>query len=499
MSRTMLETGNGTSDWLSMFAAISLLVHVTVVVGLVVRVIMRRPPVGVACAWLLLIMALPYVGAVIYLLVGERRIGRGRARKLQTLGLEFHELTSKVIRPELLEVDWSRHRGQLQAMGRLGQALAGARVVHGSRLELLADTEQILTAIARDIDASQKSVLMEFYIWNPGGLADEVLEALVRASGRGVRCLVLIDALGARPWWKSRQPERLRAAGVELRAALPVGLLRMLIGRTDLRLHRKIVVIDGAVAWTGSMNMVDPRYFKQDAGVGQWVDAMARLEGAAVAALASTMLGDWLLETNESLDSLLSRLPFAEFVQEGTADVQVIRSGPGQSGDALLQMILSCVNNAERELVLTTPYLIPDESLLQALRGAAARGVTVRLLLPEKVDSFLTRHACRSYYDDLTSAGVRIHLYQGGLLHTKSIRVDGDLSMFGTANLDLRSLWLNYEVSLFVYDREFNAALARLQDGYLAESVELDRDAWDRRGLGERMLENGLRLVSPLL
>jgi cardiolipin synthase len=211
------------------------------------------------------------------------------------------------------------------------------------------------------------------------------------------------------------------------------------------------------------------------------------------------MLSDWLLETDETLDSLLSRLPSAKFVQVGTADLQVIRSGPGQGGDSLLHMILSCVNNAERELVLTTPYLIPDESLLQALRGAAARGVTVRLVLPEKVDSFLTRHACRSYYDDLTSAGVRIHLYRGGLLHTKSIRVDDDLCMFGTANLDLRSLWLNYEVSLFVYDAEFNAALARLQDGYLAESVELDRETWNRRSFGERMLENCLRLVSPLL
>jgi len=482
-----------------MIAAISLLVHVTVVVGLVIRVIMRRPPVGVACAWLLLIMALPYAGAVIYLLVGERRIGRDRAHKLQALTLRFQELASKVIRPELLDVDWSRHRGPLRAMGRLGHALAGAHVVHGSRLELMADTEQILASIARDIDAARNSVLMEFYIWNPGGLADEVLEALVRAAGRGVRCLVLIDALGARPWWKSGQPERLRAAGVELRAALPVGIFRTLIGRTDLRLHRKIVVIDGAVAWTGSMNMVDPRHFKQNAGVGQWVDAMARIEGAAVAALASTMLSDWLLETDETLDSLLSRLPSAKFVQVGTADLQVIRSGPGQGGDSLLHMILSCVNNAERELVLTTPYLIPDESLLQALRGAAARGVTVRLVLPEKVDSFLTRHACRSYYDDLTSAGVRIHLYRGGLLHTKSIRVDDDLCMFGTANLDLRSLWLNYEVSLFVYDAEFNAALARLQDGYLAESVELDRETWNRRSFGERMLENCLRLVSPLL
>jgi cardiolipin synthase len=162
-------------------------------------------------------------------------------------------------------------------------------------------------------------------------------------------------------------------------------------------------------------------------------------------------------------------------------------------------MVLACVNHAQQELVMTTPYLIPDESLLQALRGAAARGVAVKIVVPEKVDSFLTRHASRSYFEDLASAGVKIHLYRGGLLHTKSIRVDGDLSMFGTANMDLRSFWLNYEVSLFVYGDDFNTKLAELQDGYLAQSVELDYAAWDRRRFGERFLQNSLRLVSPLL
>jgi cardiolipin synthase A/B len=486
-------------SWLFRPATISLFVHVLIVIGLVVRVIMRRPPIGVACAWLLLILSLPFVGAIIYLLIGERRIGRGRATKIVTLRSEFENLNSDVIGGQALAVDWSRHRPQWRAMADMGRVLTGGRVLHGSRLELMSDTESILRRITRDIDAAERSVLMEFYIWNAGGAADAVLEALIRAASRGVHCLVLIDALGARPWWKSDQPRRLRAAGVEVRAALPVGIFRTLIGRTDLRLHRKIVVIDAVVGWTGSMNMVDPRFFKQDSGVGQWIDAMTRIEGAAVGGLIATHLSDWLLETDDSLGKLLDRLPQAELRPVGTSDVQVIRSGPGQSGDALLQMVLACVNHAEAELVMTTPYLIPDESLLQALRGAAARGVTVRIVVPEKVDSFLTRHASRSYFEDLASVGVKIHLYRGGLLHTKSIRVDGDMSMFGTANMDLRSFWLNYEVSLFVYGEDFNAKLAELQNGYLSQSIELDYAAWNRRGFGERFLQNSLRLVSPLL
>ena len=154
-------------------------------------------------------------------------------------------------------------------MDRLGRSLIGGATVRGNRFELFSDTQAILAAIARDVDGASTSVLMEFYIWSEGGAADEILEAVIRAARRGVQCLLLIDGLGARPWWKGTQPQRLRDAGVQLRAALPTGLLRTLIGRTDLRLHRKIVVIDGAVAWTGSMNLVDPRYFKQEFGSGR--------------------------------------------------------------------------------------------------------------------------------------------------------------------------------------------------------------------------------------
>jgi cardiolipin synthase len=184
---------------------------------------------------------------------------------------------------------------------------------------------------------------------------------------------------------------------------------------------------------------------------------------------------------------------------EGTADIQVISSGPGETSDGLLQMILALVNSAQDEIVLTTPYLVPDESLLRALRGAAGREVKVSLIVPERIDSFLTRYASHSYYNDLLSAGVDIYLYRSGLLHTKSIMVDGARSMFGTVNLDMRSLWLNYEVALFVYDTEFAGVLHALQQSYLDDSDQLDIDAWSKRSFGNRFLENVLRLVSPLL
>lgn len=473
--------------------------HAAIVVAIGVRVVMRRAARGVALSWLLLVATLPLAGALLYLLIGERRIGRKRSRAITALRTDFRQIARATIPADFTAVEWSTLPATAQAMDRLGRSLVGGATVRGNTFKLFTDTQSILAEIVRDVDAAKTSVLMEFYIWNEGGAADEVVEAVVRAAGRGVKCLLLIDALGARPWWKGGQPKRLRDSGVKLRAALPVGLLRTLVGRTDLRLHRKIVVIDGMAAWTGSLNLVDPRYFKQDSGVGEWVDAMVRVEGTVVNPLAGILIGDWVLETGEPMQQLIEAAGLGKAQPLGNANVQVVPSGPGESEDGLLQMILGLINSARQELVLTTPYLVPDEAVILALRAAAGRGVQVTLIVPEKVDSFLTRYASRSYYDDLLDAGVVIQLYRAGLLHTKSISVDATMAMFGTVNLDMRSLWLNYEVALFIYDREFGDALQALQTSYVGQSRRLDPSSWATRPFRERLIENTLRLFSPLL
>jgi len=469
------------------------------VIGITWRVIMRRPPSGVAFAWLFLVAIIPIGGALIYLLVGEHRIGRQRAERITQLRSEFKKAFEIVREKGVMDVDWSRHSPEAYAIACVGKNIIGTSTMKGSCYELYSDTQEILTQIAADIDKAQISVLMEFYIWNEGGTADTVLDAVLRAAERGISCRLLIDALGASAWWKGSQPQKLRDAGVELHAALPIGLFRTFIGRTDLRIHRKIVVVDGKLAWTGSMNLVDPRFFKQDADVGEWVDSMARFQGAVVASLAATMVSDWMLETGDSLKKIVDSAGLRFVEPDGTADIQVIPSGPGYSGDGLLQMLLALINAAKEELVMTTPYLAPDDSITRALRGAAARGVKVKLIVPQKVDSMLTRYASRSYYDELMDTGVEIQLYKGGLLHTKSITVDRSITMYGTVNLDMRSIWINYEVSLFVYDEEFSSDIRELQQTYLDDSEQLDPEKWDQRGIKEQFLENLFRLSSALL
>jgi cardiolipin synthase len=479
--------------------ALTTLAHVLVVVVFGVRVIMQRSAPGVAFAWLLLIAMVPFAGAIMYLLIGERRIGPERARRIDSLSAAARGPDGDIPGEMFTDVDWSRHPPAAAGLGRLGDSLCACATVRGSEIELYSDTEEAMQAVARDIDDAETGVSMAFYIWNEGGSADEVLEAVIRAADRGVACRILVDAIGGRPWLKGGQPRRLRTAGVQVQPALPVGPIRSFFGRAGLRLHRKIVVVDDEVAWTGSMNLADPRIFKHGAGVGEWVDAFARLRGSVVAPLGATVLGDWMLDTGTPLGKLAESAGLRRVQPRGSADIQVVPSGPGETGDGMLQMLLALINSAHEELVLTTPYLVPDDSMIRALRGAAGRGVDVSIIIPERVDSFLTRHASRSFFDDLLDAGVEIFLYRKGLLHTKSIVADRRLSMFGSVNLDMRSLWMNYEIALFVYDLDFSERLRGLQRTYLSDSRRLDPGEWAARPFRRRFLENTIRLVSPIL
>lgn len=476
-----------------------IIVHAGLMAAVTLRVLLRRPARGVALAWLLLALMLPYVGAILYFLIGERRISRGRAERLARMQGDFKKITAPHLAENRLQRGSAPLMPEQQPLERAAESFFGAPAFSGNCLSLGSHTLDMLKHIAADIDTAQRSVLVEFYIWNAGGLTRDVLEAVVRAARRGVKCLVLIDAMGAGSWWKGPEPGLLREAGVELRAALPVGLLHGIAGRTDLRLHRKIVVVDGGVAWTGSMNMVDPRFFKQDSGVGEWVDAMVRIEGPVAGVLAAVMISDWVAEGGVTLENVLAETGLVPVAPKGSVSVQVLASGPGESGDGLLQLMLALINGARREVVLTTPYFVPEDSLVTALRGAAARGVRVIVILPRRIDSMLVRHASRSFFDEVISAGAEIYEFKGGLLHTKSITIDGQQAMFGTANFDMRSLWLNYEVSLLVYDRDFVTDLRTLQQTYLDDADAVMLVPWAKRPVGARLIESTMRLLTPLL
>jgi cardiolipin synthase len=326
-----------------------------------------------------------------------------------------------------------------------------------------------------------------------------VAEALLGAAKRGVICRVLVDAVGSKDFLRSEMAQRLHKSGIHIVASLPVGPLRMLMTRADLRNHRKIVVIDGEIAYTGSQNLVDPRFFKQDEGVGQWIDAMIRMEGPSVEALAGTFIEDWELDTGEGLEALEKTSDIRSIPEKGVTPIQVVPSGPAIRPEIIHQLLLATIYGARKRLLLTTPYFVPDESLMTALISAAHRSVDVTIVVPAEVDSRLVHYASRSLFDNLMSAGISVAAFNGGLLHTKSITVDDEISVFGTVNLDMRSLWLNFEISLFIYDLAFTKQLREMQMKYLSHSSMINLAEWRQRSVLQRFTENAAQLVGPLL
>ncbi|MBL9000723.1 MAG: cardiolipin synthase [Phycisphaerae bacterium] len=465
-------------------------------IGLGVRVILRRQPVPASLTWLVLLLFAPFLGALLYLLMGENRLGGRRAKRLQALS------TACEIQALAL---WERQAAaqtpipeEYSGFVQLGNTVSGFVPLRGNVLEIMDDANEVLDRLASDIDRAQHHCHLLYYIWMPAGRGVTVAEALIRAAQRGVECRVLVDAVGSKKFLRSPWPQRMRAAGVKVTAALPVNPLRMLFARIDLRNHRKIAVIDGHTAYCGSQNLTDETFrSRKHRKTGPWIDTTVRIVGPAVLPLQTVFLRDWSCEEVEEITRLDPYFP--EVPTRGTSLVHVIPSGPGPQPDAIHQALLAMLFSAKQEIIMTTPYFVPDEATKAALLNAALRGVRVTLVVPDVLDAVIVAAASRSHYDELLEAGVRIMHHTEGLLHAKTAVIDQRLAVVTSANLDMRSFWLNFEVSLFIYDDDFAGMLRFLQTRYIDESEQIHLDEWRHRRVGRRFLDNAAQLLGPLL
>jgi len=257
-------------------------------------------------------------------------------------------------------------------------------------------------------------------------------------------------------------------------------------------------VIDNSIAYTGSMNLVDPEHFKTKAGVGQWIDVMVRVTGPTVAVLNCIQAWDWEVETGERY---LPQLPTCKLPSPADSSdmIQVVPSGPGMPDEIIHQVLLLSIYQAQKSVVITTPYFVPSENLLHALESAAERGVSVHIVIPDKNDSIMVEWASRSFFTELLTAGVNIHRFHGGLLHTKSVVIDNNHCLIGTVNLDMRSLWLNFEVTLAVDNPEFTQQLSWLQQEYINDSAHIALSEWEKRPVTNKLIEQFFYMFSPLL
>ncbi|HBO44690.1 MAG TPA: cardiolipin synthase [Planctomycetaceae bacterium] len=441
-------------------------------------------------AWLLVIFFFPVPGLVLYLLIGENRLPRRRAgrhaRLLEDLGeigrrLEGHPA---VVHPDLPP--------DQEPFVLLAERLGSLPIVGGNEGRLMTDTDEVIDRLVEDIDAAERHVHLLYYIYANDKTGMKVAEALTRAAARGVKCRVLVDAVGSRPMLKSLA-SRLTSQGVELYPALPVSLFRRGFARLDLRNHRKLAVIDGRIAYAGSQNIVNADYGHKDLA---WHDMSVRLIGPVVLELQTVFVGDWYFETNEVL---AGEDIFPEPPMLGPIAAQTLPSGPDYPTENYQRMVVSAMHAARRQVVITSPYFVPDEAFLQAIEVAVLRGVTVEIILPRRCDQVLVGAASRAYYEDLLRLGVKLHLFDDGLLHAKTMSVDDSVALVGSSNFDIRSFELNFEISLLFYGADMTGYLRHLQRGYMAQSRQLTPEEWSRRPRLNRVGENIARLLSPLL
>jgi cardiolipin synthase A/B len=489
-----------TSSDLSLLA---LILHLVVVLSASVALAANRRPSS-AIAWIMAIIFLPLFGVAAFLLVGFGKLPhhrREKQREVNELILSGSATVAQRISPETPE--W------LASAVQLNLNLGALPMVTGNTAELIEGYEDSFAAMVADIDAAREYVRVAFYLLVLDDTTKPVFDALARAKQRGVRVHVLFDYLTCHSYPRRRVTQKaLESMDAQWRPMLPLRPLHGQWQRPDMRNHRKIVIVDGRVGFTGSQNLVDSSYLrKKNVKRGlRWSELMVRIEGPAVAELDAVFVTDWFSETDEMLPVDVQAWPeeAAKSLGESDAaaqvDAQVVPSGPTFDNDNNLKLFVLMMQNARHRISITSPYFVPDDSTLTALVTAAARGIEVELFVSAIGDQGLVHHAQRSYYEELLRAGVAVYLYRSPtVLHSKHFSIDDEVAVIGTSNMDIRSFSLNMEVSVLFRGREFNACVREVENHYRANSARLDLDEWLQRPLRDKVLDNLARLTSALM
>lgn len=481
------------TGWALVWVIFVFVLDITVRILAIIFVPRNRRPTA-AMAWLLAIYFIPIVGVLLFLLIGNPRLPRKRRRKQEVINESIRQMSRGLdlgtLRPNA--PDWFR------SLVRLNRNLGAMPISGDNGAILISGYEESLDTMAEAIRQAQEYVHVEFYILQSDATTDDFFAALEEVAARGVAVRVLLDhwANRGKPFYK-KTIKRLDAMGADWHLMLPVQPFRGAYTRPDLRNHRKLLVVDGLVAFTGSQNITDPTYnLRKNIKRGlRWVDMMTRIDGPVVASINAVFLSDWYSETDEIIDIEL----FDVRTGSGDLDCQVIPSGPGFEFQNNLKLFMSLLFAAQDKLIIVSPYFVPDEGLLLAIQTACQRGVHVELFVSEEGDQAMVYHAQRSYYEALLRSGVKIFLYRKPfILHSKSMSVDDEVAVIGSSNMDMRSFGLNLEISLLVRGEEYVQQLRAVEDQYRALSRELTLDEWMQQPLRSTVLDNLARLTSAL-
>jgi cardiolipin synthase len=481
--------------WLDLWPKASHLVHeffVVVGLALVPLVLIRRKEPASTAAWILALVFMPTLGAILFLMFGRDRIRWPARRKRDLDRIVSEQVAASRGEPDPA-VDPPKLTPLEESLFRVGQRLSQMQVTSGNKVDVLIDGAATYDAMEAAIDGARHHVHAQFYLIRDDATGRWFRDRLVAAAKRGVTVRLLVDGYGCFPLGAAwRRP--LRQAGVRVADFLPMH--SVLLQPVNLRNHRKILVVDGATAFTGGYNIGD-EYRGDMPGVGEWRDVHLRIEGPAAGELQRIFFQDWAFATRDPIDprGCFGAAPTAG----GDATMVVVPSGPDTRSEAIHRLFFGAIVGGQREISITTPYFVPTESILVAMELAAMRGVDIKILLPRRSNHGVTLQAGRSFYSQLLEAGVDIREYEPGIVHAKTLVIDNQVALVGSANMDLRSFRLNFEVHALVHDA---STADRLRESFaraLSRSRRIELAKWRDRHFTLRMKEGASRLVSPLL
>lgn len=471
------------SGWLYWSIVVAYSLTVLSIVGIIISE--NRNPLK-SLAWITVLILFPLGGLILYIFFGRsikntRMISRRNKRRLKSA-----EATPKPSpKPMRLSAENRQHVA-------LARALTGAVLYEGNSIDVITDGGEKIETLLRDIDNARSYVHIQYYIIDSDTTGNRLADALIRAAQRGVKVRVIYDDIGS-IHVKRRFHRRMKEAGVEIlpffRVAFPPFATRI-----NWRNHRKVTVIDGTVGYIGGMNIAD-RYIDGGKRFKRWRDTHLRVTGPAVAALQYSFAVDW----NFMGQPLLEEVAGVEPPQPSGAAVQMVTSGPTSRWSNVALIMLKAIANAKKRVFIQTPYFLPTESLLRVLQAAALSKVDVRVMMPMRSDSAILTSASRSYVQECIRAGIKIYLYEGGMLHSKMMIVDDDFSTVGSTNFDFRSFEHNFEGNFFIYSREINA---RLRSDFIADqelSHRVNASEWRSRPWWHKTRESIVRLLAPIL
>jgi cardiolipin synthase len=480
-------------DWVYIIEVL----YILILLAVCLRIIYETRSATKTMAYLLLAVFIPVAGMIFYILFGinfwktrvySKKSGEDE-KLLQRLKKEMKAYVSETTSPAELQVENNR---ELAVM--LEKELRSP-LTRKNKIKLLINGEEKFPEVLEALRNAKHHIHIQYYIYEQDKIGGQIEELLIKKANEGVQVRFIYDDFGS-PNIKKKTEERMRKAGIEIYPFQKV-LFYLLANRLNYRNHRKTIIIDGQTAFTGGINVCD-KYINNGTHKLFWRDTHLRIDGPGVFYLQYLFLTDWNFCSGKTLQ--LEELQFqAPAVHKDDCFLQVAASGPDSQQPSVLFSLLQAIYLAKKEILITTPYFIPGDSILEALRIAALSGLSVKLLVPGKCDSKLVNSASRSYYEDLLCAGVEVYMYQKGFVHAKTLVADGNLSLIGTANMDYRSFELNFEANVLVYDKTFAEKLRAVFFKDLEEAEKIDRDEWCKRPAYKQLPERVARLFSHVL